>query len=174
MMCQRCGIRPATVHKVRIENAVKTELHLCEPCARETGELQASAMPFGATFEELMKSFFDLPFMEKAAGQEAPVRTATRCPNCGLTWADFKRLGQLGCSECYQTFERELRPVLKRLHGATEHAGKRPRERGESVRRRELVRLREELQAAIASEQYERAAQIRDRIRELESGGGPR
>lgn len=174
MMCQRCGIRPATVHKVRIENGVKTELHLCEPCARETGELQMTEMPFGATFEELMKSFFDLPFMEKAPGQEAPVRTATRCPNCGLTWSDFKRLGQLGCSQCYDTFERELRPVLKRLHGATEHTGKRPRERGESVRRRELARLREELQQAIASEQYERAAQIRDRIRELEKGGGAR
>lgn len=174
MMCQRCGIRPATVHKVRIENGVKTELHLCEPCARETGELQMTEMPFGATFEELMKSFFDLPFMEKGPGQEAPVRTATRCPNCGLVWSDFKRLGQLGCSQCYDTFERELRPVLKRLHGATEHTGKRPREHGESVRRRELARLREELQEAIASEQYERAAQIRDRIRELEKGGGAR
>jgi len=172
MMCQRCGTRTATVHKVRIENGVTTELHLCEPCARETGELQVT--PFGATFEELMKSFFDLPFMEMGAGQEAMSRTATRCPNCGLSWSDFKRLGQLGCSQCYVTFERALRPVLKRLHGATEHTGKRPRERGESLRRRELARLREELQEAIASEQYERAAQLRDRIRELERGGSDR
>ncbi|NLG69660.1 MAG: hypothetical protein GX496_08900 [Firmicutes bacterium] len=172
MMCQRCGTRPATVHKVRIDNGVKTELHLCEPCARETGELQAT--PFGATFEELMKSFFDLPFVETGAGQETTTRAATRCPNCGLSWSDFKRLGQLGCSQCYVTFERALRPVLKRLHGATEHAGKRPRERGESLRRRELGRLREELQEAIASEQYERAAQLRDRIRELERGGSDR
>ncbi|MEW6045598.1 MAG: UvrB/UvrC motif-containing protein [Bacillota bacterium] len=171
MMCQRCGIRPATLHKVRIENGVKTEVHLCEQCARETGELPGQESPFGTTFEELMKSFFDLPFLEAPPG-EPSVRALPRCPNCGLTWADFKRLGQLGCSRCYDTFERELRPVLKRLHGATEHTGKRPRERGESVRRRELARLREELQQAIAAEEYERAAQIRDRIHALEKGDG--
>ncbi|MBE3599071.1 MAG: UvrB/UvrC motif-containing protein [Limnochordaceae bacterium] len=167
MMCERCGIRPATVHKVRIENGVKTELHLCEECARETGELHFGPSPFGATFEDLMKSFFDLPFME-APSAEAPARAPTRCPNCGLTWSDFKRLGQLGCSQCYDTFQRELGPVLRRLHGATEHAGKRPGQHGESVRRRQLERLREELREAIASEQYERAATLRDQIRQIE------
>ncbi len=173
-MCERCGLRPATVHKVRIEGGVKSELHLCEPCAREVGEwpaaeLPVASSPFGAAFEELMKSFFDLPFME-APPAEQPARARARCPNCGLSWADFKRLGQLGCSQCYETFQRELAPVLKRLHGATEHNGKRPGERGASARRRELSRLREELQRAIEGEQYERAAQLRDQIRALERG----
>lgn len=171
MMCERCHLRPATVHKVRIENGVKTELHLCESCARETGEVVTGPSPFGATLEELMKSFFDLPFMEAPSSTPLQGGSVTRCPNCSLTWADFKRLGQLGCSQCYDAFERELRPVLRRLHGATEHTGKRPGERGESVRRRELERLREELREAIGAEQYERAAALRDRIRQIEKEG---
>ena len=172
-MCDRCGVRPATVHKVRIENGVRTERHLCEPCARETGEwpeLSMGGSLFGSTFGELMKSFFDVPGPE-APVAEQPVRVRQRCPNCGLSWADFKRLGQLGCSQCYETFERELIPVLKRLHGATEHTGKQPHQKGESARRRTLERLREELRAAVEAEQYERAAQLRDQIRALERGG---
>ena len=172
-MCDRCGVRPATVHKVRIENGVRTERHLCEPCARETGEWPELSMGpslFGSTLGELMKSFFDLPGLE-APVAEQPARTRQRCPNCGLSWADFKQLGQLGCSQCYETFERELLPVLKRLHGATEHTGKHPHQKGEAARRRTLERLREELRAAIEAEQYERAAQLRDQIRALERGG---
>lgn len=172
MMCERCGVRSATVHKVRVENGVKTERHLCEACARETGELAefSSVGPglFGSTFEELMKSFFELPTLERLPAGHPRARVT--CPNCGLSWSDFRRLGQLGCSQCYATFQEELIPVLKRLHGATEHTGKRPKERGESARRRELARLREELQQAIEAEQYERAAELRDRIRVLERG----
>ena len=171
--CERCGIRPAAVHKVRIENGVRTELHLCEPCARETGEWPEPGMAslWGSAFGELMKSFFDLPGTELPV-TEQPARLRQRCPNCGLSWADFKRLGQLGCGRCYETFEQDLMPVLKRLHGATEHTGKHPGQHGEAARRRALQRLREELRAAVEAEQYERAAQLRDQIRSLEMGGG--
>lgn len=170
--CERCGVRPATVHKVRIENGVRTEKHLCESCARETGEwpeLNVGPSWWGSTLGDFIKSFFDLPGPEAPAA-ELPGRTRQRCPNCGLSWSDFKRLGQLGCSRCYETFERELVPVLKRLHGATDHTGKHPHQRGEAARRRTLERLREELRQAIEAEQYERAAQLRDQIRALERG----
>ena len=97
---------------------------------------------------------------------------ALRCSNCGMSLADFRRLGKLGCSHCYAQFERELEPLLKRIHQSVEHAGKRPKDLpgGRRDVRRELERLRQQLQDAVSREAYEEAARLRDQIRSLEQG----
>ena len=93
-----------------------------------------------------------------------------RCGSCGFDYSDFKRLGRLGCPECYRAFEKQLLPLLRQLHGSTQHRGKSPAEIEPTVLiNQELVELKEELSRAVQKEQYEEAARIRDRIKELES-----
>jgi protein arginine kinase activator len=107
-------------------------------------------------------------------GQEpgAPAEFAPtgRCPGCGATFADFRESGRLGCGDCYQAFEPSLRLLLRRYHGSTHHHGRRPEARsGEAPAPGAalIASLREQLHAAVASEDFERAAELRDRLREL-------
>ncbi len=166
MTCDHCKQRPATVHLTRIINGHKTEMHLCQECARERGEMSFLAEP-SFTFHNILAGLFE---PEGVLGPRTAVRPKVRCHNCGLSFSDFRRLGQLGCSECYLQFEQELEPLIRRIHGSTRHVGKVPgRVNGEQQRRRELERLRRELQEAVAREEYERAAALRDRIRALET-----
>jgi protein arginine kinase activator len=97
-------------------------------------------------------------------------RSPSRCPTCGYEYSDFKKIGRLGCPECYDAFEAQLVPVLRHVHGSTQHAGKKATQVGERAAIRErMTALREELSAAIQAEDYERAAAIRDEIRGLEA-----
>jgi protein arginine kinase activator len=164
VLCQECGKRPATVHLTQIINGQKRELHLCEQCARARGELGIIGEPF--TIPTLLSSIItDGGHTFPGAGQAAGLR----CERCGLTYAEFARTGMLGCRHCYQAFENQLDSVLRRLHGTTVHAGKVPSRTGEEARvKREINRLQEELAQVVIREEYEKAAQIRDRIRELE------
>ncbi len=165
MLCDACKQAEATVHVTQIVNGEKRESHLCEACARREGEGMWLEPVFSV--HKLLGGLLDV---EAGGGfGAAPARSRVRCPNCGLTFADFKRLGHLGCSQCYETFDQQLEPVLRRIHGGTTHTGKVPARAGSALRRRrEVERLRQELQAAVAKEEYERAAELRDRLRSLE------
>jgi protein arginine kinase activator len=107
---------------------------------------------------------------EKPSPQKEAV--AAKCPNCGLTYTDFRKIGRLGCGECYRAFNRYLIPLLKRIHGATQHIGKAPMKAGKPLKKKEkapdIATLKEKLQQAIATEAFEEAARLRDQIRELE------
>lgn len=164
MMCEQCGKRPATVHITQVINGVMNEKHLCEECAEAQGQLSFMMQPT-FTFHNLLAGLFE-PGKEFAG----LVRPRNRCPNCGLTFADFRRLGHLGCDQCYDTFDMELENLIRRIHGSTTHTGKVPmnRRHGTAYKQRELERLREALQEAVAKEEYEKAADLRDQIRRLE------
>ena len=101
------------------------------------------------------------------------VSQAGTCPNCGLTIADFKRTGRLGCARCYATFDVSLRGLLRKLHGGTQHSGKvyLPPDPTETDRTARVVGLRRSLSRAVEAEDFERAAALRDQIRRLEAGG---
>lgn len=166
MRCDECKQAPATVHITKVVNDVKQESHLCDECAGKAAEDAGMAWS-GISFHKLLGGLL------APEGVVGPVRssvmTGVKCPNCGLTFADFRRLGHLGCSECHVAFEQQLEPVLRRIHGSTEHAGKIPAKAAGPLKvRRELDRLRQELNQAIGNEEYERAAELRDRIRLLE------
>ena len=162
MICQECGKKPATLHFTKIVNGEKTEFHICESCAREKGEgIPGTANGF--SIHSLLSGLLDF---EPAAG----VKPQTpRCDACGLTYAQFSKMGRFGCSECYSKFGDKLDPILKRVHGNTVHVGKVPKRTGGQIQmKREIEQLRRDLHDRIEREEFENAAKLRDRIRELE------
>ena len=155
-LCQVCGKREAKIHFTEIREGKKTEMHICEQCAHEKN----MALAFPAVLSQLVKG-----------GPVAPRETEAvpaACPGCGLAYAEFKAKGRLGCPRCYAAFGPVLIPLLEKVHGAAAHRGKTPeRVKGVMASRRELKEIEAQLDAAVENEEYEKAAQLRDRIREM-------
>lgn len=169
MLCQECGKRPATLHFTKILNGEKTELHICESCARDKGEFIPGTQS-GFSIHNLLSGLLDF---EQHAGTGASKPPAVRCDSCGMTYSQFSKIGRFGCSHCYKHFGERLDPLLKRVHGNTTHVGKVPKRAGGKVKtKREIDRLKQEMQGRIENEDFESAAQLRDRIRELEKEMG--
>ncbi|WP_438449180.1 UvrB/UvrC motif-containing protein [Gorillibacterium sp. sgz5001074] len=165
MICQECGKKPATLHFTKIVNGEKTEFHICESCARERGEMIPGTSG-GFSIHNLLSGLLDF---EPANAGRAAKPTAPRCEHCGLTYAQFSKLGRFGCSECYKFFEDRLDPLFKRVHGNTFHTGKVPTRTGGRIQqKREIERLKKELVQRVEQEDFESAARIRDQIKELE------
>lgn len=160
MLCDICGNKEATVHLTEVVNDQVTKLNLCEDCAKEKGaEMEEH---FGLS--DLLAGLSDL-----GATIEPQAITAVKCPNCGFTYQDFGKIGRLGCSECYEAFKKELSPLLKRIHGADRHVGKIPLKIGKTPK--DMISLQElkmSMEKAIQMEEFEEAARLRDKIRELE------
>jgi protein arginine kinase activator len=166
MLCERCQERPATVHLTKVVNFEKTELHLCEHCAKEAGSELGIVIEPNFSFQNLIAGLLegDLNFY-----QQPSAHNAMSCQNCGLTFSDFRNQGLMGCEECYQYFRAGLEPLLKRMHGSTSHVGKVPKRTGGKVRlRKEVENLKNQLQQAVSREDYEDAARLRDEIRRLQ------
>lgn len=163
--CDECKKRPATVHITKIHNNKKTELHLCEECARKYQKNQEFAINFEPNFSlhKFLSSLFEGSLLD------VEPEVSVQCPNCRLTYEQFGKTGSFGCSECYKAFGEKLDPLLRRIHGNSRHAGKVPKRAGGNMWvKREVDQLRRELQSAIQVEAYEKAAEIRDKIRKLE------
>lgn len=161
MLCDICHKIEATVHLTEIIDNQITELHLCEECARQKGAQMEQH--FGLA--DLLAGLADL-------GQQFEVmgKAQAKCSNCGLTYQDFRRIGRLGCSECYETFKDSLGVLLKRIHGSTQHLGRAPAKAAMPVQKKsEIDLLRAKLQRTIEIEEFEEAARLRDKIRELEA-----
>jgi protein arginine kinase activator len=168
MLCDICGKNTATVHLTEIIDDQMTELHLCEDCARHKS-LQMEQQ-FG-----LSDLLGGLAEFEKPAAQEKEAAILLKCANCGFTYADFKKIGRLGCGQCYSAFKKYLGPLLKKIHGSSQHFGKSPLKMGPiSKKKKDLLEdLRQQLQKAIETEAFEEAARIRDEIKELEKKRPP-
>jgi protein arginine kinase activator len=160
MLCDICGKNPATVHLTEIINEQMNELHLCEECARQ----KSAQMEQQFGLSDLLAGMAE--FEKPAKEAESAI---IKCANCGLTYADFKKIGRLGCGECYNAFKKYLGPLLKRIHGSNQHVGKSPLRVTKVLREGiDLQELRNRLLKAIGSEAFEDAARIRDQIKELE------
>jgi len=165
MLCDHCRERQANVHITQVVNNKRIELNLCEVCyQKEAGKFNLLIQP-DYNFPNLLAGF-----LGPEAAEEKPQPAADgQCRNCGLTYLDFGKTGQLGCSECYEQFAASMEPVLRRIHGNTAHVGKVPRRTGGLVRvRKEIAALKARLQEAISREAYEEAAKLRDEIRQRE------
>jgi protein arginine kinase activator len=168
MRCEHCHEREAIIHLTQIQNAQVTTLHLCEPCAAEKG------VETGAPSGKVPLQDF-LATLGKGGGGPAEAGTDVPCPACGATLQDFRQAGRLGCAECYTAFEGPLRDLLRRLHGSALHAGEAyavepaaAPAHAPAVPAGALGDLRERLRHAIETEDFELAAELRDRIRVLE------
>lgn len=169
MLCEECRQRSAVVHLTKIVNNQKAEYHLCEECARtKSGEFGLMLEPHFSLQNFLTGLIGSEP--EKVHVTEPSYSTA-RCEGCGLTFADFRRTGRLGCARCYDAFNNSLEPLLRRVHGSVHHTGKVP-SRAQGTRRvhQEIETMRRRLAEAIRKEEYELAAKLRDQIRQLEHG----
>lgn len=170
MLCDACKKNEASVHFTRIINGVKQEMNLCEKCASEMGAINLNgdigfSAPF--TFQNILTGIMD--YINQAS--ENQIAYEPVCKNCGLTFTEFRKTGLLGCSECYKNFDSALEPIIKRVQGNVEHNGKIPGKLGKDIiERRKFIDLKEQLQKAIALEQYEKAAEIRDQIKEMQKG----
>ncbi len=164
MLCNNCGDNEAEVHLTQIVDNEMTTVHLCPACAADKG-LETSA-----TGKNLPLSDF-LAQMGKSLVEEDETAPTAPCSFCGTTVADFKKSGRLGCPHCYSAYESQLRAILRRIHGSTQHLGKVyvPPASEEADKNARLAGLRRKLQRAVEAEDFERAAVIRDQIRELEA-----
>jgi protein arginine kinase activator len=165
MTCDKCN-KPATVHLTEIKNGKKIEKHLCEQCAAQNEGFPIKAH---TPINELLTNFV---MAHSGLAKESQVG----CPHCGITWGEFRQTGLFGCEHDYDAFERDLAPLLQRAHdGATHHVGKVPTRLGSAgvpmKKRADLAKLRKDLQRVVEAEDYEKAARLRDQIREAESGG---
>lgn len=167
MLCEHCGKNEAVIHLTQIVNNQMGTFHLCEACAAEKG-LEPEPGIAGFPLTDFLAQMGQEP-------ETKPQKAASLvCEYCGLTLRDFKKTGRLGCSHCYVTFEQHLRSLFRRLHGGTQHVGKvyLPPDPSEAERHQQLSRLRRKLDVAVEREDFERAAQIRDQIRQLEGAPG--
>ena len=165
MLCDICKKNPATVHLTEIIDEQMNELHLCEECARN----KSAAMEQQFGLSDLLAGMVD--FQKASTKEEEAV--SIKCPTCGLTYADFKKIGRLGCAECYNVFRKYLAPLLKRIHGSNQHIGKTPARSKAAAKpykkSADLVELKNQLQKAIGQEAFEEAARLRDQIKLLEA-----
>ncbi len=177
MKCEACDKRAASVHLTEIVNKKKRELHLCDECAREKGVSVKAAFHDVGTDKPPAAAGAGAPAaaagaVEKAAPgalQRVDDLQGTSCPVCGITFAEFRASGRLGCANDYMAFKRGLVPLLEKIHGHVEHKGKVPAHVGERIeRQRRVAELRQKLNAAIQKEEYEKAAELRDEIYKLE------
>lgn len=166
MLCQNCGKYEATTHVKRIVNGESAEAHLCSDCARALGYNDVFG-GFGNTFGDLLGSFFGEP-------QVSAISSRTlRCEKCGNTFNDIVNSGKIGCADCYTTFYDKLLPSLQRIHGKTRHEGKNPtiiKADVANVNINPIEDLENELRQAIEEQNFEKAAQLRDKINELKEG----
>jgi len=171
MLCDNCKERDAIINLTQVEHDSKVTLHLCEQCAQQKGVETGGAVlksPLGNFLGAVVKGG------SAAGGGGALVPAAgdaVRCPACGSTLRDFRDSGRLGCAQCYVAFDSHLRDLLRRLHGSSQHVGERyeaPGEGGTDDPRSRLLDLKAQLRRAVEGENFELAAELRDRIRVLE------
>ncbi len=161
MLCEKCKKNSATIFYQQIVNGEKQEFHLCEECAAK----MQSTVSFDSMFKGFLDSFINMGNIGYTT------QSAFSCPSCKMSFEEFRQTGRVGCSDCYTAFKNQFAPVLKNIQGSIRHTGKIPKKAGaELSARREIENLRKELKAAIEKEEYEKAAELRDRIKNLEGG----
>lgn len=169
MLCQNCNKRTANVHFTKVVNDKKIELYLCEQCAREKGQINLGTAYDLGTPMNIVDFFPGFVGYNLNSPYISQLHKVKKCTGCGMSRDDFQETGKLGCSECYKTFKEQISPLIKRIHGVAKHQGKVPPKFLRKVNAtREIQRLKEELNKAVLNEEYEKAALLRDKIREFE------
>jgi len=161
MVCDVCKEADAVVQLTQIEGTGVRLLHLCERCAAERG-VETNVSPPKPQISDFLQSVHQ--------AMQATQGDAARCAFCSSTFRDFRSTGRLGCAHCYDAFEKSMRDLLRRVHGSSQHIGRRYEPHtGEELEDGGTVNeLRDRLKRAVEAEQFELAADIRDRLRGME------
>jgi len=161
--CSKCP-KPATLHITELVNQVPHEIHLCESCAQQYLSQEESAVPPDPQSGMMIK------LQLQSDDQQLAELDKNVCPNCGITFREFRSQGRLGCPHDYEVFGEELEALLENIHDERQHCGKIPkRAPSDSQRQYQLIKLRNELRKAVAEESYEEAARLRDEIQAMET-----
>jgi protein arginine kinase activator len=173
MLCDICKKNEATVHFTEVINDNVSELHICEHCAKEKGA--SMQQHFGIA--DLLSGLVDIP----ADMVSRKSHIGIKCPGCGMSYDNFKKMGRFGCARCYGAFRRALYPLFKKIHGTSSHIGKVPDKQipvklGKKDKadkacavKDKLKDLKARLLDAIKMEEFEQAAVLRDEIKALET-----
>lgn len=172
MRCQNCNKNQATVRYTQIINGKKTEMHLCEKCSNELG-INNYSFNMPIDFSSFLSDFMDdynIPTLVKPQ--------KLKCEKCNMTYDEFLNIGKFGCSNCYNTFSSKIDSILKKINGANRYLGEKSLKENNNIEFKkeskiendEIIKLREQLKVAIKKEEYEEAAKIRDKIKDLERG----
>ncbi|MDR0880448.1 MAG: UvrB/UvrC motif-containing protein [Clostridioides sp.] len=158
MLCQICKNKEAVVYYNELINGQERELYLCTECAKKYTDFSI----------DIPSSVMNIA-SQLGLQEEEESKSQLKCPVCGMGYSDFRKTGLFGCSSCYDTFRDQIDPMIKSIHGQTEHIGKVPKESLAEINiQSELKKLKEDLDIAIISERYEQAAVIRDKIKNIE------
>jgi protein arginine kinase activator len=157
MTCDECGVNNAKIRLTKIVNGKMIEMNLCEQCAKKHSQFHG---PF--SLQNIMSGWLS-DFHKQETIQKL------QCEKCGMTYDEFKQSGKFGCSHCYGSFKKNLSPLIRSIHGHDSHRGKIPEKAGSELKqKKEIEKLKHQLSEAIETEAYEKAAEIRDKIKELE------
>lgn len=167
MLCPECNEREATIHLTQIVNNEKISTSMCEECAARHGfhsPLDNVPFPLAEILSGMTKH------LPRKANQPATEKLV--CPNCGMDFEQFANQGRFGCGECYQAFRPRLEVIMRKIHGASLHRGRHPGMEATSDANaiapvKEEERLESALKRAIDEEDFERAAELRDKLRSL-------
>jgi len=167
MQCQVCKKNEATIHLTEITDGVRAEMHICEHCAQEEGIAVKSQIPLN----ELLSSLLAVQPTDEELFGPSEKETSASCSHCGFTLDQFRKEAVLGCPYDYEVFEKPLRRLIKKAHnGNTTHCGKVPSKTSTGTKKQiQLITLRQRLDAAVQSEDYELAAELRDKIKKYET-----
>ncbi|MDU4862841.1 MAG: UvrB/UvrC motif-containing protein [Terrisporobacter othiniensis] len=175
MLCQKCHKKTASVFISSIINGQESRMYLCNDCAKNYPLFNFNSQdPF--SIKDVMEKFDiseddsietkkeNLLAMDKDCEESEIV-----CPNCYSTYNEYRETGKVGCSKCYEVFEKQLKPILRNIYGYEEYIGKSPKKDNSHIYpSKEMITLKEDLNRAVEQEEYEKAAYIRDKIKELE------
>jgi len=165
MLCEDCHKNEATVQVTKIVNNEKIVLSLCNDCAAKRGfhsPLEGKSFPLADMLSNLGKK-------PLSSGKDAAFAGVNlECPRCKLTFEKFIKLGRFGCGECYKAFRPRLESMMRKIHGSSLHKGKLPETApNQPLPVKEEARLESELRRAIKAEDFERAADLRDKLKTL-------
>jgi protein arginine kinase activator len=182
MQCDICSKKKATVHLTEIVDEQMSEMHLCEECARNKSAQMEQQFGLGDLLAGLSADVGKGPL-------KSDDKASIKCAGCGLNYEDFRKFGRLGCGQCYVSFKEHLSGLLRKIHGSNRHLGKTPFgvkpeaavEKAEPVSlphpapepaallvSENIDDLKKQLHDAIAAEDFEKAAKLRDKIRKME------
>jgi len=163
MLCEICGENIANTHIKTNTNGKLEEYHLCSQCAKTKG--------YSNMFEDFGNFFTGFSAHDKLAERKQ------LCKKCGISLEEIFSTGKVGCASCYDEFKEKLLPAIERMHGTTKHRGSAPKSSALKVvdsknklvvRKVSLIdKKNRELKEAIEKQEFERAAVLRDEIKEL-------